>query len=142
MEGSEGEALASLDWRATSVGIVSVEFTRVNTTKNRLVLAQMRRANFSLVACVREWTGNIYDLVFVRPEHFARAPRAASDGASEGTAELESGGGVAQLPRAAEEWLERHHAAPSHDVLRCKRVPSNETERLSFEITPPRALVQ
>ena len=121
VEGAESEALASIDWRTTSVGIVSVEFTRVNITKNRRVLSQMRNANFTLVACIKEWTSNIYDLIFVKPEHFAQ--------------------GNASLPRAAEEWLAKHHASPSHDALRCKRVPSNETERLSFEITPPKTLV-
>ena len=128
VEGAESEALSSIDWEATSVGIVSIEFTRVNTTKNRHVLRQMQTANFSLVSCVREWTGNIYDLIFIRPEHFATKNVSAE--------------GHATLPQAAEEWLARHHAYPSHDALRCKRVAWNETERLSFEITPPKALVQ
>ena len=40
VEGSEDELLQTIDWRATHVGLLSVELTKLNKTRNRAVLTR------------------------------------------------------------------------------------------------------
>lgn len=123
--------------------------SRDRVSRSRRVISLLERAGYTLVACISEWRYHIYDLIFVRPEHFADGaaadaspsarPERLADGADDALPSARARSG--QLPARAEAYLRAHHEDRTHDVLRCKAVEANATRRLAFEITPPAALV-
>ena len=131
VEGSEDELLQSIEWRAADIGLLSVELTKLNKTRNAAVLSRIQAAGFALVACIAEWRANIYDLVYLRLSHFLD--------------NVEPGVRLRRFA-AAEAWVRGHHKnSMHHDTLRCKpivraglpRGDANRTGRLSFELSPP-----
>jgi len=122
VEGDEALVLSTIDWRAVSIGALSVEFTRVDHAKNREVVRLLRAAGFRLVACVAVWRANIYDVVFLRPEHFGIVSTAPSW----------------HWPPAVDARLRDHHRGSAHhDPLRCPHDRLADVSNQTFQILPP-----
>ena len=107
--------LSTVDWAKISIGILSVEFTRFGVTKNREVVRRLHAAGYRAVACTTEWRATIYNVVFLKPEHFGIASSAA-------------------LPPAVDSLL-RHSL--NRDSMRCKHDAARDPQNQSFQIIPP-----